>query len=83
VSRNRVQAEIPAYQVFRKFVNHFPRCRVTRRHNPRLCIECPYHLFSIGLNPVTPDAIIFFKPLVQLRGFVAISMQVSVTMHLT
>jgi len=72
VSHNRVQVGIPAYQVFRKFVNHFPRCRVTRRHDPRLCIECPYHLFSISLNPMTPDAIILFKLLVQLQGFTVV-----------
>ena len=83
VSRNRVQAGIPACQVFRKFVNHFPRCRVTRRHDPRLCIECSYHLFPISLNPMTPDSIILFKFLVQLQGFTVISVQVSTTAHLT
>ena len=80
---NRVQARIPAYQVFRKLVNHFPRRRVTRSHDPRLCIECPYHLFPIGLNPMTPDAIVLFKLLVQLQPFTVISVQVSTTVHLT
>jgi len=52
-------------------------------HNPRLCIECPYHLFSISLNPVAPDMIILFKLLVQLQWFTVISVQVSTTDHLT
>ena len=56
---------------------------MTRRHDPRLCIERPYHLFSINLNPMAPDVIILFKLLVQLQGFIVISVQVSTTDRLT
>lgn len=83
VSCNRIQARVPAYQVFRKLVNCFPRCRVARRHDPRLCIQCPHQLFSISLNPMTPDPIILFKLLVQLQGLAIINAQVSTMACLT
>lgn len=63
-----VREGIPAYQVFRKFVNHFPCCTVTRRHDPRLCIERPYHLFPVSSKPMAPDPMILFELLIQLQG---------------
>lgn len=75
---------IPAYQIFRKLVNHFPRRKVTRRHDPGLCIECPYNLFSISLNPMMPNSIILFKLLVQLQGFaVTADIRISTAVRLT
>ena len=75
VSCNRIQTGVPAHQVFCKLLNHFMCRRVAGRHDPRVRIECSYNLLSISSNPMTPDPIILFELLVQLREFALIDAQ--------
>ena len=83
VSCNGVRAWVPAHQIFRKLVNHLPRCRVTRRYDPRACIECPYYLLSVSSNPMTPDPMILFELLVQLQESADTNARPLTVAHLT
>ena len=83
MSCDGVGAGVPAHQVFRKLVNDFSRRRVTRRHDPRVRIDCPYHFLPVSSNPMAPDPMILFEILVQLRESTIINGQPLTVVHLT